>query len=445
MTISNPSTRLNLASAAFFALCLCAHADTVELHNGDLLTGTIKSFDQGAVTLASPLALAPLEIKAEAIKRIAFPEPPADNPTHTELLTLSNKDTLPCKVLSMDKDHLHISTWYAGKFSIPRTGIRAIQFGISEEKTIFKATQAPSQWDHHEGSWSLDGTSYTSNGIGSLAQKLDLPQNLRIQFDLSWKETPNFAFRFCADTNSASTKQGTYELIFNSAGMQISRFESRSQPAAPLANIAIRPRSVTNRTLNIDIRLNRQEGLLTLYIDRKLIGTWPDPFSPTKGNYIILSNRSSSTSSCIIRNLEIRSINGSTLPRHREKNTLGKADILIDSEGEKISGTITTINKGEPNNRSLTMKVKHSTQPLRVPDRRISALLFAQPEDEPIFPRATFTAMLGSTGFLQLEKPKLIQGKLISHHPILGACSINLKAISHIKLRTPEKRDAKTR
>lgn len=407
-------------------------ADSIELHNGDTLSGTIQSLEKGLVILRSPLAYAPLEIKAESISKISFPEQAEGNPVHTERLTLANNDVIPCKVLSMDKEQLHISTWYAGKFSIPRTNIRALQFGLSEEKTIFLGNDDPAQWSTRDGSWSFSGTSYTSNGTGTLARKLDLPENLRINFNLAWKETPNFSFRFCAENDSPTTKQDTYEFLFNSAGMQIRRYENAKQPAAPIANISIKPRSIASQSINVDLRVNRAEGLISLYIDTKLIGTWPDPFATSKGEYIIFNNRTSRKTSCIISDIRVMSLNDGSLPRHREKADIAQSDVLIDSEGEKMSGTLQSISAGETNKRTVTFNVKHAANPLRVPDRRISTLLFAQPEDTPKFSKSTFTAMLDGGGQIQLENPKLVDGKLTSIHPILGPCIISPKALSHI-------------
>lgn len=409
-----------------------AAGDTVELSNGDTLTGIIQSLDQGIVRLRSPLAYAPLEIKSGAISRMAFSEDAKGNPAHTERLTLSNNDVIPCKVLSMDKEQLHISTWYAGKFSIPRTNILALQFGLTQEKTVFAGKNDPSKWSKRDGSWSFSGTTYTASGTGTLAQKLDMPENVRINFDFAWKESPNFAFRFCGENDSPTTKQDTYELLFNSAGMQIRRYENSKQPAAPIANIAIKPSSIANHKVNIDLRVNRAEGLVSLYVDSKLIGTWPDPFTTSKGNHIIFNNRTTRKTSCIISNIKVTGLNDGSLPRHREKTAIVESDVLIDSEGEKISGSLTSISADDTNKRTITLDVKHSTTPLRVPDRRISALLFAQGEDVPVFPKSTFSAMLDGGGKIQLENPKLIDGQLMSIHPILGPCTLSPKVLSHI-------------
>ncbi|MCP5536723.1 MAG: hypothetical protein H7A51_10915 [Akkermansiaceae bacterium] len=442
MTTSNKFiTGLHAYSAlAALAIAACAltssmtevSGDTIELSNGDTLTGTIQSLDQGLVVLRSPLAHTPLEIKAESISKMAFSKQEGGNPVHTERLTLANNDVIPCQVLSMDEKQLHITTWFAGEFSIPRNNIRALQFGLTKEQTVFVGKKAVDSWSKHDGNWTFSGKTYSSDSTGTLAEKLDLPENVKFSFNLAWKETPNFAFRFCAANDSPTTKQDTYELLFNSAGMQIRRYENASQPAAPIANLSIKPTSISDQNINIDLRVNRTEGLVSLYVDSKLIGTWPDPFARSKGSYIIFNNRTSRKGGCMISDITVTALNDGSLPRHREKAAPVQTDVLIDSEGEKMSGTIASISQAEADHRMVVLDVKHADKPLRVPDRRISSLLFAQAEDAPVFAKSTFTAIVDGGGQLQLENPKLVDGKLISNHPILGPCTLSPKALSYI-------------
>jgi len=419
-------------------LCLSSssiQAETVELKNGDVLSGDINSLDKDHVALNSPLASNPLEIKAASIDRIVFPDQAKDTPTptHTERLNLTNNDVIPCKVISMDGKNLHISTWYAGKFSIPRSSIHSLQFGISEDESIYKGDDSLSKWSMNEGNWTQSGSSYSCRGSGTIARKLDLAKNVRFSFDLSWKEKPNFVFRFCAEKNSSMTKQDTYELIFNSTGMQIRRFENSKHPGTPLADIPIKPHTISEQRLHIDLRVNRDSQLITLFINGKMEGTWQDPFAESKGNYIILNSRSKN-GTCIIGNLQVSSIHDGSLPRHRENSRINKTDVLLDSEGEKFSGSITSISEAEPNKRKITFAANYSADPIKVPDRRVSTLFFAQSEkDAPASPTTTFTAMLAGNGAIQLENPTLKNDEMICHHPILGQFKINIKALTHIK------------
>ncbi|WP_435895067.1 hypothetical protein [Oceaniferula spumae] len=408
-----------------------AQADVIELLNDDVLTGTIQSLDKDGATISSDVSAAPLAVRASAIKRMTFPGEVQNTNSHSERIILANGDSLPCQVLSMDQNNLEISTWYAGKFTIPRKDIRSVRFGLSEERDIYTGNDAPSRWGTTEGLWSLSDGTYTSKGSGILARELKLPENVRFRFSLAWKDTPNFVFRFCAESDSANTKQDTYEFLFNSAGMQIRRYEGNQQ-YAPLANIELKPHEVSDRKINVDLRVNRSQGNVTLYLDGKKIDTWPDTFSTPKGNYIIFSNRASRGTGCILSDIRVTDWNDGTPARHQAELARSKSDILMDSEGQKISGQITAITADKADERTIQFDVKHSTKPLMVPDRRVSILYFAQPEEETKFPTATFTAHLSGFGTLQLDHPQLKDGKVSTRHAILGPCTLDPKAIASI-------------
>lgn len=446
--MTNPKTFLKtlLSHAASHAGALaCAlalipqttHSDVLKLNNGDTLTGTINSLDDTTVSLASPMVVTPLEITSASVSRITFPSQTKDTPFHTERITLTNGDTLPCEIISMDAKTLNIATWYAGNFSIPRTQLKTLQFGITKEKNLYTGNDAPSKWEKKEGLWSLSGTNtYRSRGIGALARKLDLAKNVRFNFDLAWKDTPKFAFRFCAENDSHNTKQNTYEFLFNSAGMQISRYPSSTEPVAPLANIPIKPNSISDKSVNIDIRVNRTDGMISLSVDGETIGTWPDDSPPADGSYIVLANNSSSKNYTSVKNLRVFSMSDGSMPRHREKLANTKTDVLVDSEGEKISGNLASITTTETNKRVITLSRKHTPDLLRVPDHRISTLLFATPEQSPDHPQAAFSAILDADGSISLNNPQFLNGKITCQHPILGPCTIDIKSLAHIKRST---------
>lgn len=434
MTIFNQTHWSTLITTA---LCMMAtaHADVIELADHDILTGTINKLDHDEVTINSALTTQPLQIKVDKIRSITFDSEESTPRKHTEQVTLTNGDTLPCSVTSLDQNALHISTWFAGKFSIPRTSLRSLQFGVVENQTIYQGHDDLSEWPSREGRWSYSEKGYSCRGIGTLARPLELPQNLQIRFDLSWKETPIFAFRFCAENDKATTRQNTYELTFNSAGLKISRCK-KNQRQIPLATIALKPHEIKDHKINIDLRINREIGKITLFLDGKQRGAYIDTFDATQGNHIILNNRSNQGDGFHIDNFEVNQWRNGTLATPHLKLTQGADDILIDSEGERISGQLESIFTAEDQYRVVQLKVKHTPKPLRVPGRRINTLIFARQDDPPKKTTANFTAELIGGGSLQLTAPQLTGGKITSQHHILGSCTIDTSVVSRI-VKTP--------
>lgn len=422
-----------------------ALADKIQLIDGKTLSGDLQKLTQETVVLKSAMAEKPLQISASSIKSITFPN--RGNPdglmAHGEKVTLANNDTLPCKIISMDQTHVLVTTTYAGEFNILRSDILALKFGVRNEKVVFVGDQDPGQWSNVEGTWEKpdrDENSYV--GTGSLAQKIDLPENLRIKFTLGWngEKPPNFVLRFCSEQNSAITKQNTYELSFNSAGMQIRRYLSSTQPSVVIANIpTIRPQSYPENKAEIDLQVDRQEREISLNINSEHVATWPDPFDAPTGEHIIFNNRSKELKSCIISDILVTSLADNALPRyHADKTAPTTTDLLIDSEGERISGKLTTITADPSGKRSVKIITKHTPTELRIPDHRISSLSFAKTDKESAYPETSFTLELGENGNLQLTKPEFIDNKVSFTHPILGKCELSSASITRIKRTDPQ-------
>jgi len=423
-------------SAAISTPIQVAHADTIELLNEDSLTGTVSAMSNEGASISSPNYVNPLLIHSSAIKRIKFSDNSENTKSHTELITLVNGDSLPCQVLSMDEGILKISTWYAGEFSIPRDNIFSLRFGLSEEKNIYTGGDPTSKWKTAKG-WSLKGNGYTSDQSGVLARELPMPENIRIRFDLSWTNTPNFVFRFCAESDSATTKQDTYELTFNTTGIQIRRYKG-DKDSSPIASVDLKPIDIDGKQINIDLRVNRSDGSVTLYLDGLKTGTYHDVFDTALGKHIIFNNRASSGTTCNIRNIHVSDWNDGSPTRHLTKVTPSKMDVVIESEGDKRSGKITHILKQANKGRIIQFTDKHSSKPLMMPDHRISVLYFAQSEDTVKNSKPALTANFTGYGSLQLEDPKLETTKIHARHPILGEYSLDRRVVTSITQSNPQ-------
>ncbi|NWK56059.1 hypothetical protein HW115_10585 [Verrucomicrobiaceae bacterium N1E253] len=438
MTISKHSLLKPLTAVAmtvFGSVPGTLVADIIELQGGDVLTGDIKALDAKTVTLQSPLTPTPLAIKAEHIGNISFSAKESTPEKHNEQLTLSNGDILPCQVIALNDQSLQISTWYAGDFNIPREHLRALQFGLQENKLIYQGNDDPSQWTTREGRWSYnEGKGYQCQNVGTLARKLELSENLLINLSLVWKESPNFAFRFCAENDKATTKQNCYELTFNSSGLKISRcLTNRTQIS--LASINLKPHEIDEQKLDVELRVDRKTGKITLLLDGAERGFWMDTFEAPEGNYIILNNRSNRGYGFFIDQLTVRNWNAGNLRKLTDKKYAETSDLLADINGEHLTGKLLTINKGAEGGLTVSLSRPHATKPAKVPGKLIDTLFFGRDKDSPTVAQGNYTVEFVGGGQLQLQSPTLDRGKITTKHPILGNCTIDTSAVSRITQR----------
>ena len=423
-------------------LVSAAHGDTLETDHGDTISGTVESLGHGTIVFKSPMSPQALQIKASALKHLTFPHTNKSSHNHSEVLTLINGDTLPCHVTSLDKEQLSVTTGYAGSLNVDRSKIRSLSFGIISEDVIFIGNEPPETWTHMEGDWTMtDDQAY--EGKGHLAQQLPLPDKVRYQYDLSWQSTPNFAFRFFAENDSAASKQNTYELIFNSQGMEIRRYPDNTNSALPIGSLSPaviqkiqkqkKSINIEKKSINIDLRADKSEGLISLYLDSTFISTWHDPVSPTNGNYTIFDNRSDQKKNCVISNITITSRAATIHSRFYDKDaTSAKTDILTDNEGDNISGNLIEIQSDDANKRVVVHQAKHSQDLFLVPEHRLSTLLFAKKENQAPSPRFSHMLHLNNGGKLQINQPEITGEQLTATHPILGPLNVSRTSIKSL-------------
>ncbi|MDG1358231.1 MAG: hypothetical protein P8P36_08565 [Akkermansiaceae bacterium] len=412
-----------------------ALGDTLETHNGNIITGKIQSFDREIITIQSPLSDQPISLKASSLKNLVTTLPNNPSPNHSEILTLSNGDQLACKILSSDTNNINITTWYAGDMAIARPNVASIRFGIIAENMIFTGNEPPEKWNHMSGQWTMTDRHHY-RGTGHLAQSISLPEKARFHYDLQWQDSPNFAFRFFAETHSANSKQNTYELIFNSEGMEIRRhLKDKDGPSriASLNTPQIESIQKKKKALNIDLRIDKNEGLISLYLDSNFMGTWHDPLGSTKGDYVIFNNRNQQAENCTIGNIVISSLSGDVTPRFYDANaTSTETDILTDNEGECIPGEFLSIETGDAGQRVVCMKRSESQSVDQIPEHRVSNLSFKKNEMEKPQAKQHYTLTLKSDGKLHVNQAEISSSEVSVIHPILGPLHLSRNALKSI-------------
>ena len=422
-----------VATIALIVSVTSALGDTLEADNGNIITGKVQSFDQRGIIMESPLSEQPLSVKASSFNNLVFSHSNKPSSSHSEILTLINGDQLPCKILSLEKNIINITTWYAGDMTIERSKIASIRFGLIAEELIFSGNEQPEKWTDVSGKWTMPMDLHY-RGSGYLAQEVILPEKVRFHYELQWQDLPNFAFRFFAENESATKNQNTYELIFNSKGLEIRRYPNDTDRASRIASIDApvieQPHQKEKKSLNIDLRVDKNEGLISLYLDSKFVGTWHDPLGSVGGNYVIFNNRSKRPENCTIGNISITSLSGGVKPRFFDADAMSsKTDILTDSEGDYIHGNFISLETNDTDQRMIVMETSDTKDIRRIPEHRISNLSFKKSENKSSAAKSLYTLRLKNEGKLQINQSKISGPEVSALHPILGPLHLSRSSL----------------
>lgn len=427
--------------AGFAALCAAlpaaAGADEVRLDGGRRVTGTVTAIQpDGATTLRTAFAKAPLVLRADSVRSIALAAPDKQEPAvRPHALILHNNDVIPCEVTGMDADRVHIRSAALGELDVPRDVLRAIRFGLRSSKSIVAPPDAYKDWAASEA-WKATDTSLTSSAVGNTSlDKLKLPPRFLLRCRIEWQGYPNLRFHFADNHLEASGRADRYFVTFNHAGLELKRQCSNGRTYHSLAAIAKSPDTFggTGNTsgFDLEIRVDRPARSLQLLINGESQGTFRDPADEApSGNGLMLLSYASGTNRNILRNLELAEWSPGNESPATGLPEPGDADtISVYNAPDTMSGAARSIRieDGKP---AVIFQSPHAEQPLVVTNT--SLLCFRKPAQQPA-DDGKLAIELAGNGRLTARACSLDETATTAEHSLLGRLKLEraeIRAIS---------------
>ena len=416
-------------------------SDVVTLRNGSSLRGTILSLGKDFIGLQSPHALEPLKVKGDQLKNLRFQDLATGAlPTHAERVELTNGDSFPAQVLTLDESTLTADTWFAGLLEIPRSALSAVFYHVRPQKLLHQGIGELSTWEHR-GDWQVNvgqGGSFFSTTAGSLAKALPLPESFDFQTKLSFNQVPNLHLYVAADSLSPSTIDNAYRLTFTSRGVRLERWVSNTSFDDKITHLGfVRPATPpqANSSMDVQLRIDRRTRRIHLILDGQVTGSFQDPYPAPEGNAVIYDSRSLLRSAHILRDLSLYQWDGQSLPPHREVPVnLSQQDTLTLLDGDRISGRIRSLSPApDAPGGSLTLESADLAEALVIPSRFASTLYFQQEKTNDTS-GPTFNLALMGGGSLALDQVTL--GKTLqATHPLLGDLTLDRRILGSITRR----------
>ena len=173
-------------------------------------------------------------------------------------VTLTNNDSFLGKIGKLDKDYLHLHTWYAGQLKIPRVMIYKIE---TQHKTILNGLyDAKDIKKSSNSTWVIKPDHFS--GLGSIGKEVKLPDKCTITFRLSSKlGSPNFRIGLFANS---ITDSSCIQVMFRRSYVTISERRSRSVVSA---------RDIPDLSNNgrVKITLNKPQKTIKIFINGKSV------------------------------------------------------------------------------------------------------------------------------------------------------------------------------
>lgn len=291
--------------------------------NGDTLHGAMAGCDKEGLHWQTVYDQHPVTVTTKFLTEIRLhPRKSPDNAQQpANEVILFNGDVLPGTVVSFNGKSFLVDTWYAGRLTIPRAEVSAVTASaVIYEGPVdmngWVADPAPGQ----ENTWTCVDGVLGNSGLGSVGRDMKLPPLARIQFNINLPSTPDARVNiyFCADRPSSPgsyyvlqvdaqsetvglvhySRETTITNIGESVALDGRRLTGRQtwnmesddgwQAASPLATP---PPKATGDSTHFDIRINRETKTIRLYINGVMVNEYAHLDDlPKSGGALIFSS-----------------------------------------------------------------------------------------------------------------------------------------------------------
>lgn len=404
-------------------------ADRIVLKGQARLSGTVKSIGaDGGVELVSPLATGPVWLRGEAVEKVTFGPSDISGEPPTARVELANGDILPVEIESLDDQQLSVVSPVAGQLRIPRAALKSMQLGILPNRAIYSGPKSRGELrpePPNEDSWSFENGVFGIQGEGRLTKKLDARPQFIARFTMEWENHPAMQFYFAdplVPTNEAADR---YFFQFNGQGVEIKRESTEGRRFTTIVTLNRRPEQYPGRRLNVEIRLDRGNSLLYLYLNGEPEGRYNDPVAnpPQAGGIAFISN-AGDDSELRLSGIEVLEWDHAG-DRHRTEDRGDlRADALIGKRGDRFGGKLMSIRK-TAEGAMFSFKSDFQEAPIELPETEISTIFFQQPAETATEVFHPFALRLRGDGMLRVSSCSFPGDRIEAVHPLLGPLSFS--------------------
>jgi hypothetical protein len=448
-----------LAFVALILFSISLRADSeaglIQLFDGTSLHGSLESIStQKGVAWDFPAAQGPLILKPDNISGIRFESAVSTNRPNkpTCRFRFHNGDEVLGDLVGIEGDTAIIQSWFGGQLKSPKQAFSSLQFSAHGFKVLYEGPNSPDEWKTGRTGhgWTYKDGALIANGADILGRDFGLTNSSSLEFDLAWSGTFSLTVTVYAQTiERFDYSTSAYVFYFNPGGVSIQRIQAGA--GAMMLGRADIPEMLNKNRARLEIRSNREEGTLSLFVNGPLVQRWKDPrgFVSSGTGVVFYSQVESPTLK--LSNIKLSEWDGRFEPEGPSTNKLTE-DVIFLANKDKVVGKV----KGLGENKLLvqthtldapaTGDKPSEGRALQIPLSRVTEIYFANTQEapdkqSPWAVRASFPG--GETISFQLEKWSA--GEVTGISGNFGPVAFNPRAIRFLQFnpaRVEQKNDA---
>ena len=262
--------------------------DKISFFDGATLRGKLLSIHPAkGVEWSHPEAKEPILFKTRNIHEIRF-DPLLVQSTNVQsscIARLNNGDEIHGRLVTLDDEVASFETWFAGDVTAKRESVRSMSFVHAGLSTVYRGPTGIEGWNRGKnvaGLWRYANGALSTTNVGFLGRPLELPDKMRMAFDLEW----NGPLSLMAGIHSDMVEQFSYGASgynFSIGAGWVSLQRALSQQAGArtamsrsfLGQAKVPALAIKNKA-RFEFRTDAEEAKIYLLLDGELAHTWKD-------------------------------------------------------------------------------------------------------------------------------------------------------------------------
>jgi hypothetical protein len=421
------------------------YGDTIELLDGSTLHGELREIDANTGLIwKNTEAKEPIQFKPDNLAWVRFPHSEkiiGSNSQASCQFRFVNGDEFFGNLLSLNENELELQTWFGGKFKTPRAMVRSIRFFAKGEGTIYEGPTSLEGWRVGKNPiaqpWEYRDGAFIGNSPNSIGRDLHLPDASRVEFDLSWVAPFNLLFSFYTGVfDGFNYNSGSYIFYISPGNISLQRMAA-SGGSATLGRTEAILSMVTKKNVHLEFRANKEENLIEILADEKLINQWKDSAGWAGKGTGILFYTQTDGAAVKISNIKVSEWDGK--PSFESVTDSGGADDqLYLANRDKVSGKVTSLHDGK-------LGLASTSNSLEIPLQRITQIFFGNTNTNVVARNPwEIQASVSGGGTISFALEKWNNEKVFGQNKNFGKISLNSQSIRHIEFNPGKPKPGET-
>jgi hypothetical protein len=344
----------------------------LQFFDGSSLHGQLTRMSrESGILWQHPFADKPLELKPDNLSWIRFPSSQALRPEAkpTCRFRFRNGDEVFGSLIQVDQDKIELRTWFGDHLAARRHTVKSVVLLSPDFAVLYEGPTSLEGWiqGRQPGRWEYHTGAFVCNNVALLGRDLKLSRPVSVSFDLAWTSQFSLTIALYASVfDRLDYSTNTYH-VYLAPGFVSAQRVIAGRGSSTLGQAQV-PSLLNANKAHFDIRVDKEEGSLAVWVDGLPVQHWKDDQpSGSQGTGITIYSQMDGPT-IRLSNLIIAEGTGQLENPDETKAPL-KEDIVHFVNHDKATGTLHGIRDGK-------LSFAAAQAEFQVPMQRVTQIVF---------------------------------------------------------------------